>query len=171
MVKRGLFSTFSGYYITKLLCVDLGMSGLNFPVYDFRLRDNNGVKEIFDEVRKQWTVLTPEEWVRQHCAQWLRDAKRYPGSLMAIEKQIRVNGLQRRCDIVCYNADAQPVVIVECKSPDVAITQELFDQAARYNMTVGAKFFLLTNGLRHFCCTMDHEKQTCIFLEELPAYQ
>lgn len=146
------------------------MSGLNFPSYNFRIRDNAGVKEIFDSVRKAWTALTPEEWVRQHAAMWLQDAKGYPASLMAIEKQIKVNGLTRRCDIICHDSSAAPLVIVECKSPDVNITQELFDQAARYNLTVGATYFLLTNGLRHFCCTMNHETQTWNFLPELPAY-
>ena len=147
------------------------MSGLNFPSYDFRIRNLSGLKEIFDQVRKQWVALTPEEWVRQHAAMWLQQAKKYPASLMAIEKQIKVNGLQRRCDIICYDSAAHPQVIVECKSPDVEITQDIFDQAARYNLTVGAKYFLLTNGLRHFCCTMNHEIQSWNFLEELPAYQ
>lgn len=147
------------------------MSGLNFPEYEFRMRDSAGAKEIFDAVRKQWISLTPEEWVRQHAAMWLQQARNYPASLMAIEKQIKVNGLQRRCDIVCYDNQGRPLVIVECKSPDVNITQELFDQAARYNLTVGATYFLLTNGLRHFCCTMNHETQSWNFLEELPVYK
>lgn len=147
------------------------MSGLNFPSYDFRIRDNGGTKEIFDSIRRQWVALTPEEWVRQHTAMWLQESRNYPSSLMAVEKQIRVNGLQRRCDIICHDSSAQPLVIVECKSPDVEITQNLFDQAARYNLTVGAKYFLLTNGLRHFCCTMNHETQSWNFLEELPVYK
>lgn len=89
---------------------------------------------------------------------------------MAIEKQIKINGLLKRCDVICYDANMQPIVIVECKSPDITITQDLFDQAARYNISVGAKYFLLTNGLRHFCCTMNHEKQEWNFLHELPVY-
>jgi hypothetical protein len=147
------------------------VSGLNFPSYEFRIRNSAGGKEIFDPVRKAWTALTPEEWVRQHAAAWLQDAKGYPASLMAIEKRIKVNGLTRRCDIICHDAFAAPLVIVECKSPEVNITQELFDQAARYNLTVGAQYFLLTNGLRHFCCTMDHETQSWNFLQELPAFK
>lgn len=146
-------------------------NGLNFPEYDFRLRANGDVKEIFDAVRNKWIVLTPEEWVRQHVIAWMHEEKNYPGSLMAVEKQIKVNGLTRRCDVICYDTKLQPLVIVECKSPDVTITQELFDQAARYNLTVGAKYFLLTNGLRHFCCTMDHENQAWSFLSELPEYK
>lgn len=146
-------------------------SGLNFPEYEFRLRANGETKEIFDSVRNKWIVLTPEEWVRQHVMMWLREKKNYPGSLMAVEKQIKVNGLTRRCDVICYNTSMQPLVIVECKSPEVVVTQELFDQAARYNLTVGARYFLLTNGLRHFCCTMRHEKQEWNFLPELPAYK
>ena len=147
------------------------VNGLNFPEYNFRMRANGTVKEIFDTVRGRWVIITPEEWVRQHVIAWLREAKHYPGSLMAVEKQIKVNGLLRRCDVVCHNTAMQPLVIVECKSPDVAITQELFDQAARYNLTVGAKYFLLTNGLRHFCCTMDHENQQWTFLQDLPEWE
>lgn len=147
------------------------MNGLNFPSYNFRIRDKTVGKEIFDSVRNQWVALTPEEWVRQHTAQWLKEAKNYPASLMAVEKQIKVNGLHRRCDIICHDNSGNPVVIVECKSPDVAITQDLFDQAARYNLTVGASFFLLTNGIRHFCCTLNHESQSWIFLEDLPEYK
>lgn len=146
-------------------------NGLNFPQYEFRVRANGALKEVFDSVRNKWIALTPEEWVRQHVMMWLREEKNYPGSLMAVEKQIKVNGLTRRCDVICYDTKMQPLVIVECKSPDVVVTQELFDQAARYNITVGAKYFLLTNGLRHFCCTMNHEKQEWNFLAELPAYR
>ena len=147
------------------------MNGLNFPEYNFRMRMNGTAKEIFDTVRRRWVIITPEEWVRQHVITWLRETKHFPGSLMAVEKQIKVNGLLRRCDVVCHDARMQPLVMVECKSPDVAITQELFDQAARYNLTVGAKYFLLTNGLRHFCCMMDHEKQQWTFLPELPEWK
>lgn len=147
------------------------MSGLNFPQYNFRIRVQGSDREIFDSVRGKWIALTPEEWVRQHVITWLKEEKLYPGSLMAIEKQIKVNGLMRRCDVVCYDSNMQPLVIVECKSPDVEITQELFDQAARYNLTVGAKFFLLTNGLRHFCCTMNHASQKWEFLPELPEFR
>jgi len=144
---------------------------LNFPAYQFRLRQHDLVKEIFDEVRKRWVTLTPEEWVRQNVVRWLQEEKKYVASLMALEKQIKVNGLLRRCDVVCHNANAEPLLIVECKAPDVRITQDVFDQAARYNRVIAAKYFLLTNGRQHFCCEMDTENQQWKFLKELPIYE
>lgn len=144
---------------------------LNFPEYRFRLREQNGLPEIFDPSRKRWVALTPEEWVRQHALRWLSEEKQYPLSLMAVEKSIAVNGLPRRCDIVTYDRSGKPFLVVECKAPGVEISQAVFDQAARYNLSVGAELFLLTNGLRHFCCKTDHENAGYIFLKELPAYQ
>ena len=143
---------------------------LNFPSYKFRLRENKSRPEIFDEVRKIWVTLTPEEWVRQHTVKWLTEEKKYPTALMAIEKSISVNGLTKRCDIVCFDRNGKPVLIVECKSADVEITQAIFDQAARYNLTLNADLFLLTNGLRHFCCRADHENKNYIFLESLTEF-
>ena len=147
------------------------MTKLNFPTYSFQLRTLDGQKEIFDPVRKRWMVLTPEEWVRQHVIFWLSDAKNYPLSLMAVEKQIKVNGMQKRCDLVCYDTLLTPMVIVECKAPEVKITQEVFDQAARYNLVIGSRYFLLTNGVQHFCCEIDYESQKWTFLKELPDYK
>ena len=144
---------------------------LNFPQYEFRLRENHSRPEVFDEVRKKWVSLTPEEWVRQHALKWLIAEKNYPASLMAVEKSIALNGLVKRCDIVAFSKDTKPLLIVECKSHEVEITQAVFDQAARYNMTLNVDLFLLTNGLRHFCCRADHEKQDYTFLKELPAFE
>ncbi len=148
----------------------MSLPHLNFPHYDFRLRQENG-PEIFDEVRKRWTALTPEEWVRQHALKWLSAEKKYPASLLAVEKSITVNGLARRCDVVAFGRDAKPLLVVECKAPGVEITQAVFDQVARYNMTLGVPLFMLTNGLRHFCCTIDHVQKSYIFVKELPEFQ
>jgi len=148
----------------------MSLPQLNFPSYGFRFQENNSRPEIFDDVRKSWVALTPEEWVRQHAVKWLVEEKKYPASLMAIEKSISVNGLTKRCDIVAFDRNAKPLLIVECKSTDVEITQAIFDQAARYNMTLNADLFLLTNGLRHFCCQADHENKSYVFLKELPVY-
>lgn len=143
---------------------------LNFPHYNFRLRENNSRPEIFDEVRKSWVTLTPEEWVRQHVMKWIVEEKKYPASLLAVEKSITVNGLTKRCDIVAFDKTGAPVLIIECKAHDVEVTQQVFDQAARYNLTLNVNLFLLTNGIKHFCCRADHENQSYIFLKELPAY-
>jgi type I site-specific restriction endonuclease len=143
---------------------------LNFPTYDFRLREKDSRPEIYDEVRKKWVSLTPEEWVRQHVMKWIIDEKKYPASLLAVEKSITVNGLTKRCDIVAFDKSGLPVLIIECKAHDVEISQNVFDQAARYNLTLNVNLFLLTNGLRHFCCVADHEKQSYNFLKELPPF-
>ncbi|MDQ3111135.1 MAG: type I restriction enzyme HsdR N-terminal domain-containing protein [Bacteroidota bacterium] len=148
----------------------MSLPRLNFPHYDFRLRGNNPRPEIFDEVRKKWVTLTPEEWVRQHAVKWVIEEKKYPASLLAIEKSIAVNGLVKRCDIVAFDRSGIPLLIVECKAHDVVISQHVFDQAARYNMTLNVNLFLLTNGMNHFCCVADHEKQSYAFLKELPAF-
>lgn len=148
----------------------MNFPALNFPAYEFRLRENESRPEIFDPSRKKWVTLTPEEWVRQHTLAWLSQEKKYPLSRMGVEKTISVNGLAKRCDIIVFDREAKPALIVECKAPEVEITQAVFDQAARYNMTLGADLFLLTNGLRHFCCTLDHIEQKYNFIKELPGF-
>lgn len=148
----------------------MSLPKLNFPSYDFRLRENSSRPEIFDQVRKVWVTLTPEEWVRQHVIRWIVEEKNYPASLLAVEKSITVNGLTKRCDIVAFNKSGIPILVIECKAHDVEISQAVFDQAARYNLTLNVNLFLLTNGLKHFCCVADHEKQSYNFLKELPAF-
>ncbi|CAN5433617.1 type I restriction enzyme HsdR N-terminal domain-containing protein [soil metagenome] len=148
----------------------MSLPRLNFPQYEFRLREKESRPEVFDEVRKKWVVLTPEEWVRQHTLKWLTEEKKYPASLLAVEKSITVNGLTKRCDIVAFNRDGKPVLIVECKAHDVEILQTVFDQAARYNLTLNVNLFLLTNGINHFCCRADLEQKSYIFLKELPVF-
>jgi type I site-specific restriction endonuclease len=144
---------------------------LNFPHYDFRLREKDSRPEIFDDVRKSWVTLTPEEWVRQHVMKWIIEEKKYPASLLAVEKSITVNGLTKRCDIVAFDKTGLPVLIIECKAHDVEISQPVFDQAARYNLTLNVNLFLLTNGMNHFCCRADHENKSYLFLKELPGFQ
>ena len=115
-------------------------------------------------------VLTPEEWVRQHFVQFLIQEKKYPVSLIAIEKQLTINNLKKRSDILIFNKDGKPEIIVECKAPKIKITQDTFDQIARYNLKLKANFLVVTNGLEHYYCKMDFEKESYIFLKELPSY-
>jgi type I site-specific restriction-modification system R (restriction) subunit len=143
---------------------------LNFPHYDFKIRKTEKDFEIFDDFRKKWVVVTPEEWVRQHVLKWLVEEKKYPSGLLAVEKQININGLSRRFDAVIFDIHAKPMVIIECKAPEVKITEEVFDQIARYNLVVNAEYLLITNGLRHYCCRIDHAQQSYSFLKELPDY-
>ena len=146
---------------------------LSFPKYEFRFSSGNADGQrlkIFDIVREKYVVLTPEEWVRQHLVHYLLNEKLFPRSLMSVEKMLKVNGLNRRYDLVAYSRNHLPSVLAECKSPFVAITQEAFDQAARYNLSTAANYFVLSNGLNTFCCTMDHERKQYQFLKEIPLF-
>ena len=126
---------------------------------------------IFDKLRKKYMVLTPEEWVRQHFVHFLIDKKNYPTSLIALEKQLTINNRKKRTDILVFNTEGSPEIIVECKAPSIKITQDTFDQIARYNLKLQANFLIVTNGLEHFYCKMDFENETYIFLKEIPDYK
>ena len=146
---------------------------LAFPDYQFKLlgEETGQSLKIFDMIRKKYVALTPEEWVRQHLLHFLVNERKFPQSLLSVEKKVLVNRLYRRTDIVVYTNTLQPVMIAECKSPSVKISQSAFDQAARYNMTLGVKYFLLSNGMNTYCCRVNHEEQSYVFLEEIPLYQ
>ncbi|MCK5856548.1 MAG: type I restriction enzyme HsdR N-terminal domain-containing protein [Bacteroidales bacterium] len=147
------------------------MIKLNLPEYQFRLRKNDNAKtEIFDSIRKRHYVLTPEEWVRQNFMQYLIQEKNYPASLMAIEKGLKLNGMQKRTDIVQYNKLGNPVLIVECKAPEIKLKQDTFDQAARYNLTLHVDYLIITNGMEHFACKMDYKNNRIVFLKEIPTF-
>ena len=146
------------------------MQILNFPLYEFRFKNSENKLYIFDIVRKKFVSLTPEEWVRQHTIQFLLKEKKYPQSLMNVEKQIQVNQLTKRYDIVVYRSDGSIFLAVECKAPQVKITQQIFDQIARYNMTLKAENLMVTNGLHHIFYQIDYVNQRYVFLEELPDF-
>lgn len=146
------------------------MVSLHFPTYSFKIKSKENKPYIWDEIRKKYLLLTPEEWVRQHSVQYLIQEKKYSPDWMAIEKQFSINNIHKRADIVVFNKKMLPYIIVECKAPNVKITQETFDQIARYNLALDAKYLMLTNGLQHFYCQMNFEKKTYIFLEELPSF-
>ncbi|OAB78611.1 type I restriction enzyme HsdR N-terminal domain-containing protein [Cochleicola gelatinilyticus] len=145
------------------------MLKLNFPEYQFRFKSNENKPLIFDVIRKKFVVLTPEEWVRQHTLQFLLSEKKYPASLINVEKQLQLHNTIKRYDIVVYNNDGSIHLIVECKRPKVSITQHTFDQIARYNLTLDATYLMVTNGIEHYYCQMDMEAERYIFLKELPA--
>ncbi len=125
---------------------------------------------IFDILRKKFLVLTPEEWVRQHFVLYLLEEKKYPKSLIALEKQLTINNRKKRTDILIFNTKGEPDIIVECKAPSIKITQATFDQIARYNLKLKANYLIVTNGLQHFYCKMDFENETYIFLKDIPDY-
>lgn len=146
------------------------MINLNLPTYNFRIKNKENKLYIFDIVRKKNVILTPEEWVRQHFIHYLLEEKNYPGSLMSVEKQLKINQLVKRTDILIYDRKGMPNIIVECKAPSIKISQNTFDQIARYNLKLQAKYLILTNGLKHYYCKMDHQKERYDFLADIPAY-
>jgi hypothetical protein len=146
------------------------MKKLNFPTYSFRLKNSENNVAIFDEIRKKFILLTPEEWVRQHTLHYLIQEKKYPKSYINVEKLIKINTLNKRYDIVVFQPNGKIFLLIECKAPEVAITQQTFDQIARYNLVLKAKYLMLTNGINHYFCQMDFENEKYIFLKELPEY-
>lgn len=147
------------------------MLKLNLPTYNFKLKSSENKTLIFDKIRKRYFVLTPEEWVRQHFVRFLIEEKKYPTSLIALEKQLTVNKRKKRTDILVFNNKGNHNIIIECKAPTIKITQATFDQIARYNLKLKANYLIVTNGLEHFYCKMDFAKETYIFLKEIPDYK
>ena len=147
------------------------MQQLNFPSYSFRYKNSENKVAIFDDIRKKFIILTPEEWVRQHTVQFLLQEKSYPKSYLNVEKLIKINDLSKRYDIVVFQPDGTIFLLVECKATEVKITQQTFDQIARYNLTLKAKYLMVTNGLNHYFCQMDFEKEKYVFLDELPEFR
>jgi len=147
------------------------MQKLNLPSYDFNIKNSENKPYIFDISRKKFIVLTPEEWVRQHFVKYLIAEKKYPLSIIAIEKQLVINNRKKRTDILIFDSNGNPDIIVECKAPSIKITQATFDQIARYNLKLNATYLIVTNGLQHFYCQMDFENETYVFLKDIPDYK
>ena len=127
--------------------------------------------EIYDSLRRKYVALTPEEWVRQHFVNWLIIDKEYPTSLMANEAGIKLNSLTCRCDTVVYNRQLDPLMIIEYKESNVSITQDVFDQVFRYNTVLKVKYIVISNGVNHYCCKLNYEKQSYDFLTDIPNYR
>jgi len=147
------------------------MQRLNLPEYSLKTRINEGKQEIFDIVRKIYVTLTSEEWVRQHIIHYLIESKHVPASLLAVEKKVVLNQLTRRTDVVVFDRNANPRMIVECKAPQIKINQDVFDQIVRYNMVLKVDYLLVTNGLKHYCCKMLYDQMNYQFVENIPEYE
>lgn len=146
------------------------MQQLNLPAYSFKFKEQGARTQIFDAIRKKYVALTPEEWVRQNFLQYLVRDKNFPASLIAVEAGLKYNQMQKRTDVLVYDKQGNPHLMVECKAPEVKITQDAFDQIARYNMIFKVKYLVVTNGLNHFCCQMDYEANTYHYLELIPDF-
>lgn len=146
------------------------MQQLNFPKYQFKLIQKNNKNYIWDIIRKKNVQLTPEEWVRQHVIRYLIEEKKANPQVLAIEKQFQIGNMTKRADIVLYNSTLQPLLIVECKAPEIPITQKVFDQIARYHVSIPATYLMLTNGVQHIYCQLDFQNKSYLFLENLPDF-
>lgn len=141
---------------------------LNLPAADLRLRRTGPKPEVWDMLRGKWLVLTPEEWVRQHFIRFLADTCGIDPYRIVQERQLLIDGFSLRADIVVYSRKGEPQLIVECKAAGVAITQDVFDQVARYNIRLGVPYLVVTNGLHHYCCEIDRAARTYRFINEIP---
>ena len=146
------------------------MTTLNLPPYDVRLGGTRSQPTIFDVLRRRYVALTPEEWVRQHFVHFLIDEKGYPPMLLANEVSLKIGEKKLRADTVLYDSQLQPRMIVEYKAPTVALTPRVFEQITAYNLLLKVDFLVVSNGLEHFCCRMDYERESYEFLPEIPSY-
>ena len=169
------------------------MQRLNLPEYQFNIKKKNRTNQvhcqaglnnaeeqtilseeddfvILDTLRKRWVTLTPEEWVRQNFVRFLIEDRDFPAALMNNEISLTQNGIKRRCDTLVADRQGTPLVIVEYKAPSIEISQKTFDQIVRYNLVLQAKYLIVSNGLRHYCCKIDYEHNSYCFLEEIPCY-
>ena len=148
------------------------MQPLNFPrEYEFDIRADGERSVIFDRVRRQYVQLSPEEWVRQNLLRYLAEDLGFPEGLTAVEQGFVDRGIQARADVVVHDRQGNALVMAECKAPDVKLRQNAVDQVARYNAAVGARYLVVTNGLDHYCWTVDPERHSYRFLEQLPRYE
>ena len=146
------------------------MPQLNLPNAALKTKLVEGTTQVFDAVRKKYLILTPEEWVRQHFIYFLNVEKKYPLGLMGVEKLVKYNDMRTRADIVLYTTQGIPNMIVECKAPKVKITQDTFNQIAKYNSQLKVQYLVVTNGMKHYCCEMKYDTNKIKFLEEIPEF-
>lgn len=133
-----------------------------------RLKKEGEKIYVFDIIRNKWLVLLPEELVRQLLVIYLIEQKAYSKNRIAVEKGLKINELSKRFDLLIYDADTQPSVLIECKAPTVKIDQSVFRQIATYNMAFQVPFLLVTNGVQTYCCQMDYQQKSWEFLNDIP---
>lgn len=145
------------------------MIKIEYPPYQPKIKKEAGKEFIFDEFRKRWIMLTPEEWVRQNFLQYLTRVKNYPAALIAVEKEINLGELNKRFDIVVYNKDAKPWMIIECKKMNMPLDKKVLDQVLRYNISLQTPYLVITNG--SYCLAVKADKNSMTAIESLPDYQ
>jgi hypothetical protein len=147
------------------------MQKLNLPEYPATITEKDGKPMIFDNLRRTYVALTPEEWVRQHFIHYLIEQHNYPPTLMANEASITLNNTRRRCDTVVYDRALRPRMIIEYKAPTVKIDSKVFAQISRYNLVLRVDYLIVSNGLQHYCCKMDYTNNSYTFMQGIPPYQ
>ncbi|GJM30163.1 MAG: restriction endonuclease subunit R [Cyclobacteriaceae bacterium] len=146
------------------------MIKLNLPDYPLKTRCQGNQDFIFDQFRKKYVLLTPEEWVRQHFLNYLVNDLGYPKSLVKVESGLSVNRMGKRTDILVYSQQIKPFLLIECKAANVPLSDKTFDQLSLYNQAIRAEYLVITNGIKHYCCFMDYETNSYQFQSQLPAY-
>ncbi|MCH5240130.1 MAG: type I restriction enzyme HsdR N-terminal domain-containing protein [Muribaculaceae bacterium] len=149
----------------------MDFSKLIIPPVNLKIVRRNGVFRVFDPLRKEYFCLTEEEFIRQIFVAWMIDNLGYPASLMANEIGIRLNDTFKRCDTVVFNSDGQPLMIIEFKAPKINLNQEVFNQIVRYNMALKAKYLVVSNGYKNYCCKVDYDSNKIQFVEEFPSFR
>ena len=142
---------------------------INYPEPDFRIKKEGGKEFIFDALRKKWLLLTPEEWVRQNFVQYLIKTKNYPSSLIALEKEIQLGELKKRFDILVYDNNHQPWMMIECKAGEVKLNEDVLQQVLRYNISVPVQFIVITNGSFTHACQKENKGLRSI--DEIPVWK
>ena len=144
------------------------MVKIEYPPFNPKIKLKDGRDTIFDEVRKKWILLTPEEWVRQNFLQYLLLVKKYPASLIAVEKEIQLNDLKKRFDIVVYHQNSQPWMVIECKEMNVALDEKVLDQVLRYNIHLQVKYIVITNG--YYCHIFNTNNNQLTTVNAIPDF-
>ena len=147
------------------------MEKLNLPDFNITLKSEAGKNFVFDVLRRKYVLLTPEEWVRQHFVHLLITHYQYPKSLIKLESGLKYNKLKKRSDIIVFDRNGKIFLVVECKSADVAISQKVFDQVTMYNDTLKGQYVVVTNGLKHYCCSINHQEKKFEFQKDLPPFK
>lgn len=147
------------------------MQQLNLPKAILNIRDRSGKPYVFDLFRKRYVLLTPEEWVRQHFLRYLHEHKGYPAGLIAVEASLKYNRMARRADAIIYDSNGKPLMIIECKATHIPLSQDVFDQVARYNYPFGVAFLTVTNGLQHICMLRDASAERWMALNDIPNFK
>ena len=164
------WATVTRVFSTPVSPIAFKVTSLNFPPYEPHTKTDGKRMLIFDGVRKKYVALTPEEWVRQHLIHYLITQKGYPATLISVETPLKYARMDKRSDVLIYDRNGKPLMLAECKAPEVAVTQKVFEQIAIYNLTIQSPCLMITNGLQHYCMTAATESSPACFLNEVPEY-